>query len=173
MEKLKHVPKTETEPAHATFYGRISTELPYDAPETYATGFSGWRNKDRPWTIFGRPLWDLEPFPYLALRVKSDDRKYFVNMQTETIVPTDIHQHRLHTRTNGEWETVYIQFRSFVRTNAGHVVEPQNEMMRHKTRSVGFSSIDRIPGNFNISIHKIWAALKMEDGDMLKDEDGK
>lgn len=171
ISKIQHVPKTATEPAHARFHGRISTELPYDDESVLATGFAGWRNYDRPWTIFGKPLWDLEPFPYLALRVKSDGPKYFVNMQTETIVPTDIHQHRLHTRKNGEWETVYIQFRSFVRTNYGHVVEPQNEMMRHKTRSVGFSSIDRIPGPFSISIHKIWAALKMEEGDMLKDED--
>lgn len=166
---LQYVPKSATEPAHARFHGSISTDLPRDNPQVHSTGFAGWRNLDRPWTIFGKPLWDLSPYPFLALRVKSDERKYFVNLQTDSVVPTDIHQHRLHTRKTGEWETVFLEFRSFVRTNHGHVVEPQNEMLKHKTRSVGLSSIDRVQGPFDISIQKIWAALKIEDGNMLVD----
>ena len=170
---LDFVPKTDFEPAHARFHGSISTELPPNDPDVQSCGFAGWRNKDRPWTVFGKSLWDLSPYPYLALRVKSDGRKYFVNIQTETVVPTDIHQHRLHTKRPGEWETVFLQFRSFVRTNFGHVVEPQNEMLKNKTLSVGFSSIDRVEGPFDISIQKVWAALKIEDADMLEGEKSK
>ena len=167
---LEHVPKTAQEPAHARFHGSISTELPRNNPEVYRTGFAGWRNKDRPRTIFGRSLWDLDPYLFLALRVKSDGRKYFVNLQTESVVPTDIHQHRLHTKKVGEWETVYIGFGSFVRTNHGEVVEPQSEMMRHKVRSVGLSLTDRIPGPFDLAISKMWVAINSEEQDMLKDE---
>ena len=170
---LDFVPKSATEPAHARFHGSISRELPSDDPNVHSTGFAGWRNLDRPFTVFGKPLWDLRPFPLLALRIKGDRRKYFVNMQTETIVPEDIHQHRLRIRNPGEWETVFLEYRAFVRTNFGHVVEPQNEMLRHKTRSVGFSSIDRVEGPYDISIHKIWAALDYEDVDMLKEEEPK
>ncbi|GMF86541.1 unnamed protein product [Aspergillus oryzae] len=40
----------------------------------------------------------MDPYSYLALRVKSDGRRYTVNIQTDSIVETDIHQHRLYTR---------------------------------------------------------------------------
>lgn len=167
---LDYIPPTAREPAHARFHGAISTELPRNNPQVQRTGFAGWRNKDRPRTIFGRSLWDLEPYTYLALRVKSDGRKYLVNLQTETVVPTDIHQHRLHTRTVGDWETVFIEFGSFVRTNHGEVVEPQSEMLRQKVRSVGLSLTDRIPGPFNLAISKIWVAINTDEAEVLKDE---
>ena len=91
-------------------------------------------------------LWDIDPYAFLALRIKSDGRKYFVNIQTESIVPTDLHQHLLPTYTPGQWETVIVPFHSFVRTNYGMVVEPQREMLRQKVRSVGIGLIDRVPG---------------------------
>ena len=40
----------------------------------------------------------MDPYTYLALRVKSDGRRYTINVQTDSIVDTDIHQHRLFTR---------------------------------------------------------------------------
>ena len=169
---LDYIPKTALEPAHARFYGAISTELPRNNPQVQRTGFAGWRNKDRRRTIFGRSLWDLDPYIFLALRVKSDGRKYFVNLQTETVVPTDIHQHRLHTRKVGEWETVFIELKSFVRTNYGEVVEPQSEMMRQKVRSVGLSLTDRLPGPFDIAISKIWVAITTDEEEMIKEEKG-
>lgn len=39
----------------------------------------------------------MDPYAYLALRVKSDGRRYTVNVQTDSIVESDIHQHRLFT----------------------------------------------------------------------------
>lgn len=47
--------------------------------------------------LFGRLFWDMDPYAYLALRVKSDGRRYTVNVQTDSIVESDIHQHRLFT----------------------------------------------------------------------------
>lgn len=169
---LDYIPKTAREPAHARFHGAISTELPRNNPEVQRTGFAGWRNKDRPRTIFGRSLWDLEMYAFLAVRIKSDGRRYFVNLQTETVVPTDIHQHRLHTRKIGHWETVFIPFKSFVRTNHGEVVEPQSEMLRQKVRSVGMSLTDRIPGPFDLAISKIWVTINTNEKEILEDEKG-
>ncbi len=165
---LDQVLKTPTQPAHARFHGLISTDLPRNRPQVQRTGYAGWRNKDRPPTLFGKSLWDIDPYTYLALRVKSDGRKYFVNVQTESIVYTDLHQHRLHAQKSGEWETVLIEINAFVRTNHGEVVEPQTEMMRQKVRTVGVSLTDRVPGAFDLAISRVWAT----NGDERDDELG-
>lgn len=168
---LDHIPKSASQPAHARFHGSISTELPRNNPQVHRTGFAGWRNKDRGPTLFGKSLWDLDPYTYLALRVKSDGRKYFVNIQTESIVFEDLHQHRLHTQKPGEWETVLIGLHAFVRTNHGEVIEPQNEMMRQKVRTIGMSLTDRVPGPFDCAIRKVWASVGINDDEMLRDEE--
>jgi NADH dehydrogenase [ubiquinone] 1 alpha subcomplex assembly factor 1 len=154
---LKFIPATATEPAHARFNGCISTKLPVDRPQVHRTGYAAFRSQDRLATIFGRSFWDIDPYAYLALRVKSDGRKYHINVQSETIVPTDIHQHRLYVRQPGKWETVFLRWNDFVRTNHGAVVEPQNELLRQKIRTIGIGLIDRVPGPFDISVSRIWA----------------
>jgi NADH dehydrogenase [ubiquinone] 1 alpha subcomplex assembly factor 1 len=156
------VPASSNEPAHVRFHGNISNKLPADKPDVHRSGFAGWRTWDRPPTLFGRSLWNVEPYKYLALRVKSDGRNYYVNLQTESIVPTDIHQHRLYTKSPGKWETVFINWDDFVRTNHGFVVEPQKEMLKQKVRTVGMSLTDSIPGPFDICIGRIWGTNERE-----------
>lgn len=152
-----HIPATATQAAHARFHGSISIDLPTNQPDVQRTGYAAWRSKDRPPTIFGKLLWNIDPYAYLALRVKSDGRRYFVNVQTESIIPTDIHQHRLHAKRPGEWETVLIKWNDFVRTNHGAVVEPQTEMLRERVKTIGIGSIDRQVGPYDLSIEKMWA----------------
>jgi NADH dehydrogenase [ubiquinone] 1 alpha subcomplex assembly factor 1 len=147
-------------PPHMLFAGKISTELPPNRPEIQRSGYAAWRTRDRGMSIFGKLLWDIDPYSFLALRIKSDGRKYFVNIQTESIVPTDLHQHLLPSYTPGEWETVTIPFSHFVRTNYGMVVEPQRDMMRQKVRSIGIGLIDRVPGPFELCIADVWATNK-------------
>ncbi|EPE31922.1 Galactose-binding protein [Glarea lozoyensis ATCC 20868] len=157
---------------HAKFHGNISIELPKDRPDVQRTGFAAWRTHDRPPTIFGKSLWNVDVYAFLALRIKSDGRKYFVNLQTESIVPTDIHQHRLYARRPGEWETVLIKWGEFVRTNHGMVVEPQREIMKQKLRTVGIGLIDRVPGPFELCVERIWATNEMGVEDIREDERG-
>jgi len=166
---LDHHPATANEPAHVRFHGNISTKLPADRPQIQRTGYAAWRTLDRPFTVFGKALWDIDPFRYLAVQFKSDGRKYFINLQTESIVPTDIHQHRLYSKTPGEWETVLIKWREFVRTNHGQVVEPQREMLTQKVRSIGIGLIDRQPGPYDLSISRMWATNAFDEDDVLRE----
>lgn len=160
-------------PAHMLFHGNISTKLPQNRPEVQRTGYAAWRNQNRGRSLFGELYWDVDSYMYLAMRVKSDGRKYFVNIQTDSIVETDIHQHRLYTKEhanadgNGmkaEWETVLIKLHEFVRTNHGVVTEPQSEMLRQKVKSVGVGLIDRNPGPFELGVASVWATNLNERG---------
>ncbi|KAI9783731.1 MAG: hypothetical protein M1835_003755 [Candelina submexicana] len=165
---LEHISATATTPPHARFSGNISIELPSNRPQVHRTGYAAWRSIDRGFTLFGKSLWDIDPYTYLALRFRSDGRKYLVNVQTDSIVPTDLHQHRLYAQRPGEWETVLINWNEFVRTNHGAVVEPQSEMLRQKVRTVGIGLIDRVPGDFELGISRVWATNGLTDTDLAE-----
>lgn len=90
------------------FHGEISLELPSNR-EIKQSGYAAMRTKQREQTMFGTPCWDTSLFRYLALHVKGDKRKYFVNIQTDGVVKTDLFQHRLFLRTPGQWETVMVR----------------------------------------------------------------
>lgn len=165
-------PKSTTTPptpspnpsSYARFYGHISTALPQDKPGIKRTGYAAFRSPDQAPTLLGRALWDIDPYAYLALRIKSDGRSYFVNVQTEGVEPTDLHQHRLFAKRPGQWETVLVSWNDFVRTNYGFVVEPQTELLRQKVTTVGIGLTDRVEGPFELCIEKMWATNKVEDG---------
>jgi len=157
LASLSFVPATSTTPSHALFRGTISNALPAGDEQIQRTGYAAWRTEDRPPTVFGKSLWDVDAYAYLALRVKTDARKYKVNVQTESLVYSDLHQHRLYARRPGQWETVLIKWADFVRTNHGMVVEPQSEMLKEKVRTVGVGLTDRLPGPFEMCISRIWA----------------
>ncbi|KAL2144447.1 hypothetical protein VTI28DRAFT_9095 [Corynascus sepedonium] len=162
-------PPSPDSPGYARFHGTISTQLPKDRPDVKRTGYAAFRTRDRPPTIFGRSLINIDPYVYLALRVKSDGRAYFINVQTESVVPTDLHQHRLFVKKPGEWETVLVKWNDFVRTNYGFVVEPQTELMRQKVKSIGIGLTDRIPGPFELCIERMWATNSESDADSVVD----
>ena len=153
--------------SYARFSGSISTALPIDRPKIARSGYAGFRTPDQRPTAFGRSFWDIDPYTYLALRVRSDGRSYFVNVQTEAVEPTDLHQHRLFAKRPGQWETVLVRWNDFVRTNYGFVVEPQTELLRQKVRTVGFGLTDRVEGPFELCVERIWATNDVEEGDVV------
>lgn len=105
---------------------------------------------------------------YLALRVKSDGRAYFINIQTESVEPSDLHQHRLFPKRLGEWETILIKWNDLVRTNHGFVVEPQTEMLRQKVTTFGIGLTDRVEGPFELCIERVWATNNLEEGEVVE-----
>ncbi|ODA78562.1 hypothetical protein RJ55_05944 [Drechmeria coniospora] len=151
-------------PAYARFYGHISTSLPSDRPSIQRSGYAAFRTPDMSPTVFGKSVWDIDPYSYLAMRIKSDGRAYFINLQTEAVEPTDLHQHRLFAKRPGQWETVMVKWNDFVRTNHGFVIEPQTELLRQKVRSVGIGLTDRIEGPFELCIDKVWATNEVTEG---------
>ncbi|KAM4064860.1 complex I intermediate-associated protein 30 (CIA30) domain-containing protein [Hirsutella rhossiliensis] len=155
-----HSPPT----SYARFQGLISTSLPADRPNIQRSGYAAFRTPDQAPTVFGRSMWDIDPYTYLAMRIKSDGRAYFINLQTEAVEPTDLHQHRLFAKRPGQWETVMVKWNDFVRTNYGFVVEPQTELLRQKVRSVGVGLTDRIEGPFELCIERVWATNQVTEG---------
>ncbi|CDS14398.1 hypothetical protein LRAMOSA06567 [Lichtheimia ramosa] len=148
------------------FHGNISLELPADR-NIEQSGYAAIRSKARESSMFGTPCWDTSLFRYLALRVRGDQRKYFVNIQTDSVIQTDLYQHRLFLRTPGQWETVLIPFRDFVLTNNGMIQEDEVEMFREKVKTVGLSLTDRQEGPFSIEIDWIKAMnTEFTEGDM-------
>lgn len=172
-QKAADITTSPRTPPHMLFRGNISTKLPENRTDVLRTGFAAWRNQDRGRSLFGELFWNVDSYTYLGLRVKSDGRKYFVNIQTDSLVQTDIHQHRLYTQHHrgaegpndpGQWETVLIKLQEFVRTNQGFVIEPQSEMLRQKIKSVGIGLTDRQPGPFELALGAIWATNLNERG---------
>ncbi|KAG0078655.1 hypothetical protein BGZ93_001226 [Podila epicladia] len=152
------------------FYGNLSLDLPSNE-SVMKSGYAGCRTKTRPGSFFGTPVWDTCLFEYLALRVKGDDRKYFVNLQTDGVVPTDLYQHRLFLKTPGEWETVLIPFQDFILTNQGIIQEEQIEIFRERVKNVGVSIIDRVSGPFELEIDHISAVNTGKDPYAREDDD--
>jgi NADH dehydrogenase [ubiquinone] 1 alpha subcomplex assembly factor 1 len=154
--------------SYGRFYGTVSTTLPENRPKIKRTGYAAFRTPDQKPNVFGRGLWDIDPYAFLALRLKSDGRSYFVNVQTQSIEPTDLHQHRLFAKRPGQWETVLIRWNDFVRTNHGFVMEPQTEMLRQKVLTVGIGLTDRVEGPFELCIERVWATNDATEGDVVE-----
>ncbi|ORX58821.1 NADH:ubiquinone oxidoreductase complex I intermediate-associated protein 30 [Hesseltinella vesiculosa] len=155
-----------TEENTGSFHGRLSLDLPANT-EIKQSGYAAIRSKTPESSMFGTPCWDTSLFRYLALRVRGDQRKYFVNIQTDGVIQTDLYQHRLFLRTPGQWETVMIPFRDFILTNNGIIQEQQIEMFREKVKTVGISIMDKTDGPFRIDIEWIKAMnTESTEGDM-------
>ncbi|KAK2460924.1 hypothetical protein APHAL10511_007394 [Amanita phalloides] len=130
--------------ASGVFWGDMRLGVRTDLEGKIRGGYAGFRNKARP-TLFGDLLEDVSNHRYLALRLRlsgdpSTHNSYFVNIQTDGAISTDLWQHRLYfQRHDNVWEDIFIPFNNFVRTNSGEVSEDQIKMYKEKVRSIGIS----------------------------------
>ncbi|GAA6036462.1 hypothetical protein JCM8097_003519 [Rhodosporidiobolus ruineniae] len=171
------------------FWGRLSNDLnPGRRKEGVIErgGYAGFRNKQRT-TLFGTQTWDTSLHDFLRLRVKSsgDGMRYFVNIQTEGPVRSDLFQHRLWLPSPPasagddaphEWSDVLIPFSDFTLTNSGDMSGQQLEMLRTGVRTVGISVLGPMEGRYELGIEAIDAVsidpAKLDDLPPQRDAHG-
>ncbi|KAG8683306.1 hypothetical protein FRC08_014361 [Ceratobasidium sp. 394] len=152
---------------YARFWGDMRLDVKVGLEGKLRPGYAGFRNKSRP-TLFGQIYDDLSLHKYLALRVRAAGdpptrNSYFVNMQTDGPVQTDLWQHRLYFEKDGEWEDILIPISNFVLTNQGDLVQHQVRMMSEKIRTIGISILggkSRTQGRYELGIQSIRAVNK-------------
>ncbi|KZT57958.1 CIA30-domain-containing protein [Calocera cornea HHB12733] len=149
---------------HGRFWGNMSTKVHPKLVGKMNSGYAALRSKKRT-SLFGELTFDVGRHKYLHLRVKAGGEKltrgaYFVNLQTETPITSDIWQHRLFMRGEGSWEDIVIPFRSFILTNYGVRVPGHLEMNTEKLRTVGISLLGGkfgVNGDYELCIDSISA----------------
>jgi len=161
--------------ATARFWGDMKVGVRPEVQGRVRGGYAGFRNKPRP-TLFGDMLEDVSNHRYLAMRLRIGGHQrtrnsYFVNIQTDGAISTDLWQHRLFFhKGDGSWEDIFIPFEDFVLTNTGEIVEHQITMMREKVRSVGISLLggnSGVEGPYELGIDSIRA---VNDEDAISPE---
>ncbi|KAK9453230.1 complex I intermediate-associated protein 30-domain-containing protein [Dipodascopsis uninucleata] len=146
----------------AHFNGVLSLDLPASRPEVTRSGYAMFRSRDPPKDFKGEEIcWNWRELSHIALRVKGDRRKYFVNIQSKTALPTEIHQHRLFLYSPGEWEVAVIPIKSFLLTHWGRV-ESLQEINRNRVRTIGIGLLDRQYGPYSLYIDWIKAISDSE-----------
>ncbi|KAF8322615.1 CIA30-domain-containing protein [Clavulina sp. PMI_390] len=161
----------------ARFWGDMRLEVPIGKEESMRSGYAGFRSRLRT-TLFGNMTDDLSLHNYLALRVRASGEPrtrlaYFVNIQTDGPVPSDIWQHKLHLSEEADgktWEDVLIPFKAFVLTSGGEAATAQVEMGKNKVRTIGISILGgnaRISGRYELGIDYIGAVAQPEDAEKL------
>lgn len=85
-------------------------------------------------------------------RANAPGPKFFVNIQTDGPVTSDLFQHRLllDERKGNAWQDVIIPLTDFVLMNTGEVAPSQIGMMREKLRTVGVSVALELPNLDNL-----------------------
>lgn len=154
----------ESPVSFARFQGVLNLDLPKKRPDVVQSGYAMFRTQDKPAPSLLSKLiegieqgsWDISSSSHLLLKVRGDRRKYFINIQSESALPTDIYQHRLFLKSPGKWETVAVPLKDFILTNWG-VIQEQRTMTKESVKTVGIGLIDKQYGPYQLDIEKIEA----------------
>ncbi|KAI0048942.1 complex I intermediate-associated protein CIA30 [Auriscalpium vulgare] len=157
-------------PASGRFWGEMRLGVRTGLEGKIRGGYAGFRNKHRP-TLFGELTEDVSHHKYLALRLRAAGHprtrsSYFVNIQTDGPITSDLWQHRLYfARSDGAWEDVFIPFDDFVLTNTGEIASDQISMLTSRIRTIGISLLggnSGVEGPYELGIDEI-RAVNEED----------
>lgn len=170
------------EEGNGRFWGEMKTSVQQAYEGKVRGGYAGFRNKALP-TLFGPVHHDLSVYTHLAINLRPSGepqtlKHWFVNIQTDGPVRSDLFQHRLPIPTNvspTSWITLNIPLSSFVLTNSGSLSETQIPMMTSRVRTVGLSLLgggrEALPddelnvgveGRFELGIKSIQAVHREE-----------
>lgn len=144
------------------FAGSLNLDLPKDNPKITRSGYAMFRTSDqRESWLSGSSYWDWSNMSLLVMRVRGDRRKYLVNIQANTPMPTDLFQHRLFLNYPGQWETVVIPLNDFVMTNWGEI-QDGGELNKAEVKTIGVGLLDKMYGPFLLEFEWI-KAMSVEE----------
>ncbi|PCH42666.1 complex I intermediate-associated protein CIA30 [Wolfiporia cocos MD-104 SS10] len=155
---------------YVKFWGEMRLGARKELEGKIRSGYAGFRSKRRRMLI-GEITDDVSMHRFLALRLRAAGHprtrnSYYVNIQTDGPVETDLWQHRLYfRREDGGWEDIYIPFDEFVLTNTGEVSQQQMTMFRERLRTIGISILggnSGVEGPYELGIDSI-RAVNEED----------
>ncbi|KAF8907346.1 complex I intermediate-associated protein CIA30 [Gymnopilus junonius] len=163
LDPRPEINKPIGKPATGLFWGDMRLQVKPGYESKIRGGYAGFRNKNRPAFLFGNLTDDASSHEYIALRLRvAGDPKthnsYFVNIQTDGPVSTDLWQHRLYFRKKQAWEDIFIPFNNFIRTNAGEMSQTQITMYQERIKSVGISILggnSSVEGKYELGIDSI------------------
>jgi len=176
LDTTKSINSPISKPATARFWGDMKLGVRPELQGKVRGGYAGFRNKPRP-TVFGEMVDDVSNHRYLAMRLRIGGHRrtrnsYFVNIQTDGPISTDLWQHRLFFRkTDSSWEDIFIPFDDFVLTNTGEIADHQLTMYRERVRTVGISLLggnSGVEGPYELGIDSI-RAVNEEDASTTPD----
>lgn len=139
--------------------------------KTNGDGYAALRSKVPKSSFYGTPTFDVSPYKFISLRVRGDGRRYFLNVQTDSYIETDLYQHRLFLTGSKEWETVTLKWNDFTLTNNGQIQDSQVDMDKIKVKTIGISVLDRLPGKFQLDLQWIRAENASERVAQMDDEE--
>ncbi|KAL0954637.1 hypothetical protein HGRIS_003592 [Hohenbuehelia grisea] len=163
LEESPEINASIGRPATGKLWGEMRLGVKPALKGKIRAGYAGFRNQFRT-TLFGEMCHDVSMHNYLALRVRvaGDPRtrhSYFVNIQTDTPVSTDLWQHRLYFhKADNSWEDLFIPFDSFILTNSGGLYDNRIEMFKKRIRSVGISVLGGnscLEGHYELGVDSI------------------
>jgi len=106
------------------------------------------------------PKWkdavELYDFEGLEISLRTDGRKYTLNIEPDAFMPNELYQGFLTTEP-GKWSTVQLPFNRLLCTIGGYPKHNQQQVDKLKILSVGIAISDGIEGAFGMDIEYIKA----------------
>mmetsp|Transcript_13140 Transcript_13140/g.15161 ORF Transcript_13140/g.15161 Transcript_13140/m.15161 type:complete len:177 (-) Transcript_13140:801-1331(-) len=146
----------KVEPNCAVFSGRISKIS--TRSDVARTGFAAARSH-LPWCAQ-----DVSEFDGMAIRFKSDGRRYNINITPESFFSDDLYQGFLFVgpEDQNRWVTATLPFKNLLLTGQGRIKEYQRVLDSSELRSIGVSIADGEEGDFKLEIEWIRAVRAEE-----------
>lgn len=156
--RREKVETMDVEVNSAVFAGELHTQLPpsenQGPKKVVRLGFAAARAY-MPWY-----LQDVSDFDALEIKLKSDGRRYTVNLQPESFFGDDLYQGYLvvDKMQKGEWVVAKLPFSDLLLTGRGRVKEVQRSFDHDQVTSLGVSIADDQSGPFRLEVEYIRAA---------------
>jgi len=153
----------------ARFWGDMRLDVKPGYRGKIRGGYAGVRSKARK-TLFGEMEDDLSLYHYLVLRLRvgGDPRthnSYYCNVQTNSMIQTDLFQHRIWFSKPDEWEDVVIPLNAFVLTNFGQVTNRDISLLSERIRTIGVSILggkSGLEGRYDLGLDHIKAVTEAD-----------